>query len=165
MVTYEDHLAAIKLRVLSRLEELGLEAQLPSDGVLRIISDEGIEYWGEMEELEEDGTFLQESVLLELKDSQGNVLSGAYLNEKEQKMFVLGHFIHFEGYRLIASHQDGTRCRIGCRGCDVARPALSSAEGEYFIMCESCLMVSPLQEDKWLAAGLWVLGQVENHHG
>lgn len=162
--TYEYHLSQIKARVLARLQELGIEDQLPSDGVLRIIGDVHMEYWGELEEGEDAGPFFQEVMELELKDDDGQVVAKFQVSESEDALYFRNHRITVEHGLLQARHKDDSHCYIGCTGCKTSRPSLVEADGEFYVMCLNCHTSTEMMDSKWQAIGLWLVGVVEQHH-
>lgn len=144
---FEKHLAQVYQLGKERMAELGIEGQMPSLGVFRLLHDVIVNYWEGLEELnveevEGEGIEVKAADPKELRISSGDNDFGLEVDDEpaeallahhdtRQTVFFLGVIDRDEGAvyvrghkvtvdfngKIHAHHQDGSECFVPCRHC------------------------------------------------
>lgn len=164
-------------RTLKRLKELGLEDQLPSIGITRIIVDETTNYWAEVGGYEEGGEVDPAELNILEEVAVGAPVKGydivgigpdglraniAFKPQGEAAIYSNGHrLVMGASQKIISYHQDGSECIVQCRGCEEPDVRFFEEGNEVYIKCGNCSTETDLYADVWVALGAWLIGKVE----
>jgi hypothetical protein len=174
----EVHLVAMYNRLAQRLEELGIEDQMPSKGVFRLafhaINGHMREVVDKMEEDEEGRDVSHMDIVFRANEElPPNALEIVLVDDgKEHDIlgvvdlgddacYISAHKIIVDKSGKVESfHENGSPCKVTCRYCFNPEVYVRGEEGENVAWCRSCGAYTEGYADKHAAIAAWIIGKV-----